>query len=616
MAARTDSNLVNPWGFAGSMGTAIWVANNGTGTATLYNNSGQLFPTASPLVVTIPPPAGGMPPAAPTGVVFNSTSSFVVHKGTTSGPSAFLFATEDGTIAGWSPTVDSKNAILAVDNSASGAVYKAIALDTAPSGNFVLAANFNSGKIDVFDQNFATAHLPGSFTDPNIPAGFAPFRVTSIKGSIYVTYAKQNDAKHDDVAGPGNGYIDIFDTNGNLVRRFASQGTLNSPWGLAVAPPGFGKFSNDLLVGNFGDGRIGAFDPNAGTFLGQLADPSGQPIVLDGLWGLFTGLGGQNSGTANTVYFAAGIQKEQHGLFGSLRASTPQSIGAFDPATATWYLRRQNGAGSPDAGQFTYGAPGWKGLTGDWTAKGQQTVAVVDPATETWYIRNSNSAGAPDFTPFQFGAPGWIPVAGDWTGTGHTGIGVIDPTTETWYLRTEVGPGGPDAGQFTYGAPGWLPVVGDWTGAGRSGIGVVDPTTQTWYLRNSNSGGTPDITPFSYGVPGWTPVAGDWTGLGHSGIGVFNPQATWYLRNNVSAGSPDITPFSYGVGTWTALAGNFVGSSGMAAHDRIATNGEQSHALTAPSPEADLGVDSEVARLLGSPLGRGESPAGGGIEQV
>src|SRR5262249_12130481 len=151
----------------------------GTGTATLYNNTGQLFPTASPLVVTIPPPAGGMPPSAPTGMVFNSTQGFVVHKGTASGPSAFLWATEDGTIAGSSPNVDSKNAILAVDNSASGAVYKAIALDPTASGNFLLAANFNSGKIDVFDQNFAPAHLAGSFTDPNIPAGFAPFRVTT-----------------------------------------------------------------------------------------------------------------------------------------------------------------------------------------------------------------------------------------------------------------------------------------------------------------------------------------------------------------------------------------------------------------------------------------------------
>jgi hypothetical protein len=415
------------------------------------------------------------------------------------------------------------------------------------------------------------------------------------------------------VAGPGNGFIDIFDTNGNFVRRFASQGTLNSPWGLAVAPPGFGQFSNDLLVGNFGDGHINAFNLSTGAFVGQLADPSGKPIVIDGLWGLFTGLGGQNSGTLNTVYFAAGIQSEQHGLFGSLRASTPQSIGAFDPATATWYLRRQSGAGAPDAGQFVYGAPGWKVLTGDWTGKGQQTIAVVDPTTETWYIRNSNSAGAPDFTPFQYGAPGWIPVAGDWTGTGKAGIGVVDPTTGTWYLRNEVNSGAPDAGQFVYGAPGWLPVVGDWTGAGRAGIGIIDPTTETWYLRNSTSAGAPDITPFVYGLPGWKPVVGDWGGLGHSGIAVFDPSSNWYLRNNPNGGAPDITPFGFGVGTWTPLGGNFVGSTGMAARDRTAASVGQSPAV-GPSG-SDLGVDSEVARLLtASRPGHGESPADGVVD--
>src|SRR5262249_9680229 len=162
-----------------------------------------------------------------------------------------------------------------------------------------------------------------------------------------------------------------------------------------------------------------------GAFLGQLAGTDGNPLVNDGLWGLFFGAGGPNNGNANTLYFTAGIQDEKHGLFGSIRATAQQTVGGFDPGTATWYLRNSNSGGRPDAGQFSYGAPGWRGLVGDWTGKGVQTVAVVDPATNTWYVRNSNSPGAPDFTPFQFGAPGWIPVAGDWTGAGHSGIGVV-----------------------------------------------------------------------------------------------------------------------------------------------------------------------------------------------
>jgi uncharacterized protein (TIGR03118 family) len=554
MAARTDPNLVNPWGIAANPNSAIWVADNGSGTSTLYNNSGQPFPASAPLVITIPPPAGGTPPAAPTGIVFNGTGGFTVRSGATSGASSFLFATEDGTLSGWNATVDPTHALLGVDNSGSAAVYKGLALDGGPSGNFLLATNFRSGKVDVFDQNFAPARLPGSFTDPNLPAGFAPFDVAVITGKVYVTYALQNAAKHDDVAGAGNGFVDVYDTGGNFQRRFASQGTLNSPWGLALAPAGFGRFGNDLLVGNFGDGHINAFDPNSGAFLGQLAGTDGNPLVNDGLWGLFFGAGGPNSGSANTLYFTAGIQGEQHGLFGTIRATVQQTVGVFDPSTATWYLRNENSGGPPDAGQFSYGAPGWKGLVGDWTGKGVQTVAVVDPATNTWYVRNSNSPGAPDFTPFQFGAPGWIPVAGDWTGAGHSGIGVVDPSTGTWYLRTEVGPGAPDAGQFAYGARGWVPVVGDWAGSGHAGIGMFDPATATWYLRNSPSGGAPDFTPFAYGGPGWAPVAGDWTGLGHSGIAVFDPRGNWYLRNSVGGGSPDILPFPFGLGSWTPVA--------------------------------------------------------------
>ncbi|MBV9124536.1 MAG: TIGR03118 family protein, partial [Planctomycetes bacterium] len=324
LAQVVDPNLKNPWGLVASPTSPIWVSDNAAGVSTLYNAQGQPFPVGSPLVVTIPPPAGSPPmtTAAPTGVVFNTAGAgFPVTGMSGSGSSLFLFATEDGTISGWNPKADATHAILKVDNSGTGAVYKGLALDITPSGNFLLAANFNSGNIDVFSSTFAPTHLAGSFTDPNLPAGFAPFNVTVLNGSVYVTYALQNAAKHDDMAGPGNGFVDVYDLNGNLVHRLASQGALNSPWGLALAPANFGLYSNDLLVGNFGDGHINAFDPNNGTFLGQLAGTNGQPIVIDKLWGLLFGKGSANSGHANTLFFTAGIHDEMDGLFGTLQAT-------------------------------------------------------------------------------------------------------------------------------------------------------------------------------------------------------------------------------------------------------------------------------------------------------
>lgn len=234
----------------------------------------------------------------------------------------------------------------------------------------------------------------------------------------------------------------------------------------------------------------------------------------------------------------------------------PTTIGAFDPQTATWYLRNSNSAGAPDAGQFQFGAPGWFAVVGDWDGNGTSTVAVVDPATATWYIKNSNSAGAPDITPFSFGVPGWIPVAGDWTGSGKTGIGMFDPTTGTWYLRNEVSAGAADAGQFQYGGINWIPVAGDWNGDRIDTVGVVDPKTSTWYLRGSNSAGGPDAGQFVYGVPGWKPVVGDWNGDGTDTPGVVDPgTATWYLRNSNSAGSPDAGQFTFGGPAWQPVAG-------------------------------------------------------------
>ncbi len=338
VALHTDPNLVNPWGLTASANSPFWVSDNGTGVSTLYDGNGNSVPAASPLVVTIPlPPASTASNAAPTGVVFNSTADFTVTAGNKSGPAVFLFATEDGTISGWNPTVDPTNAILEVDNSiiptpVNGAVYKALALGSNATGNFLFAANFRAGTIDVFNKNFQAATLTGTFTDPNLPAGFAPFDVANIGGQLFVTYAKQDAEKHDDVAGAGNGFVDVFDTNGNFVKRFASQGTLNSPWGLAVAPASFGQFGGDLLVGNFGDGRINAFKLTTGAFDGQLQSSTGSPITINGLWALSFG-NGVGSGSTNSLFFTAGIGDEGHGLFGSLTAATPnqQFLAAIYP---------------------------------------------------------------------------------------------------------------------------------------------------------------------------------------------------------------------------------------------------------------------------------------------
>ena len=281
LAAQTDPSLTNPWGIALNANGPFWIANNHTGTATVYNGAGQPSPAATPTIVTIP---GG----SPTAQVFNGTTAFAIADGN---PAMFLFASESGMISGWNPGVDPGNAKVVVDNSSTGAVYKGLAIGANSSGPLIYAANFHAGTVDVFDSQFQPATVAGGFTDPNLPAGFAPFNIQKIGRSLYVTYAQQDDARHDDVPGAGNGYINIFDMDGNLVRRLVSAGVLNSPWGIALAPGFFGDYSNTLLVGNFGDGAINAFDPAAGTLLGTLADPQGNTIHIPGLWALSPGNG-------------------------------------------------------------------------------------------------------------------------------------------------------------------------------------------------------------------------------------------------------------------------------------------------------------------------------------
>jgi uncharacterized protein (TIGR03118 family) len=269
------------------------------------------------LVVTIPPPpnssAGTL--ASPTGIVSNPTAAFKLPG--TNLSAAFIFATEDGTISAWNPGVDRTNAKIVADASPQNAEYKGLALGVAVAGPRIYATNFRAGTVDVFDGTFQPVTTGGGFVDKNIRAGFAPFGIQNIDGDIWVTYAKQDAEKEDDVGGPGNGFVDVFDTDGNLLRRFTDHGVLNSPWGLARAPFGFGQFSGDILIGNQQDGRINAFDVN-GNFRGTLRRPNGAPIQIDKLWALQ--FGGGSLSTPESLYFTAGPDDENNGLFGVINA--------------------------------------------------------------------------------------------------------------------------------------------------------------------------------------------------------------------------------------------------------------------------------------------------------
>jgi uncharacterized protein (TIGR03118 family) len=332
LADHQDNNLVNAWGNAFSGTSPFWIGNNGSGTATLYDGTG----TAIALVVSIPGPTGSSSPGAVTGVLFNSSaSSFSVAAGKAA---SFLFCTENGTVSGWNNSVDGTHAILMIDNSKSGAVYKGCAIGGTPAAPMMYAANFNSGKIDFWDATLKP--MPAAFANPAVPAGFAPFNIQNIGGKLYVTYAKQDAQKHDDVAGAGNGYVAVFDMSGNLVANGVTPGPLNSPWGLAIAPASFGDFAGALLVGNFGDGKINAFSTTTTALLGTLNDRNGQPISIPGLWSINFGNGGRGGDSA-TLYFTAGIAGngdpiESHGLLGSIQpAPFALSTGVVNGATFT-----------------------------------------------------------------------------------------------------------------------------------------------------------------------------------------------------------------------------------------------------------------------------------------
>ncbi|GIH19883.1 TIGR03118 family protein [Rugosimonospora africana] len=306
--AVVDPDAVNTWGlaFGPAPTTPLWVANNGTNTATVYTGGVNGAPVVkSDLTVDIP---GG----APTGEVFNDTDGFDVPGAGNDKPATFIWVSEGGDVTAWNPDAGTEAVQVAhVD----GAVYKGATLLKTKFGNFLLAADFHDARIDIFDENFNKLELKDSpFSDDNIPDGFAPFNIVAFGDKVYVSYAKQDADAMDDVAGPGNGFVDLFTKNGSKVQRIASRGTLNSPWGLAFAPDSFGRFAGDLLVGNFGDGRINVFDGK--KFEGQLKDENGEPITLDGLWALLPGT--EATGGESTVWFSSGPDDEQHGLVGQL----------------------------------------------------------------------------------------------------------------------------------------------------------------------------------------------------------------------------------------------------------------------------------------------------------
>ena len=316
VADFTDPNLVNAWDIATSATSPFWLSANGTGLAPVYSTASATVTLAvSTTHPSVPPGKSSMETTGPvSGQVANATTVFLLPNGT---KASFMFCTEDGTISGWN---GGTAAVLMVDNSSKGSVYKGMVIGGTTTAPQLYVANFHTGTVEVYDGNFAPVKLAaGAFTDSQIPAGFAPFNIANLGGNLYVAYAKQDAMGYDDVPGPGNGYVDIFDMSGTLKTHLIAGGVLNSPWGMAIAPANFGAFSGMLLVGNFGNGRINVFDPATGASQGFLQDPKGNAIVIPGLWGLRVG-NGASGGDANAVYFAAGSGGTQHGLFGSLQA--------------------------------------------------------------------------------------------------------------------------------------------------------------------------------------------------------------------------------------------------------------------------------------------------------
>jgi uncharacterized protein (TIGR03118 family) len=352
-AEKTDPTLINPWGV--SIGPDFWINTAGTGFSLVEDASGN-----KSFAVTIPPASSAEPHGVPAGTVFNSDTSIFNIPG--NGPANFLFGNLDGSIAAWNTSTP--QAVTVVNNSSAKASYTDIAVAKNTTGTFLLAANFASGTVDVFDSNFAPAHLAGNFSDPNLPSGYSPFGIHAIGSNVYVTYAQINDQGRENV-GAGLGYVDVFDLNGNFVQRAISQGGLNAPWGMALAPSGFGSLGGSLLVANFGDGVINAYDPTSFALKGQITDATGAPIANPGLWEIVFGVGNTigtpaTAGDPNTLYFAAGINNETGGLFGSIAVAAPATAGDFPVTPSASNVTVTNG----QVGNLSLSVAGNNGFSG------------------------------------------------------------------------------------------------------------------------------------------------------------------------------------------------------------------------------------------------------------
>jgi uncharacterized protein (TIGR03118 family) len=406
-----DPNLVNPWGLAASPTGAWWVANEGTATSTLYDTSSSQV-SVVPLVVNIPQ-------SAPTGTVFNGGTGFNISENGNTGPSTFLFATASGTISGWNSNVDSNNAIIGATNT--GALYLGLAIATdSQNATLLYAADFANGAIDVYDQNFqSVTTLPGNFTDSQLPSNYHPFNIQAINNQLYVEYAPL-DAVLAGTAALGEGAVDVYNADGQLQQRLIANGQLNQPWAVALAPSNFGTFSNDLLVGNFGDGHINAFDPQNGNFVGEMTDANNQPITITHLWGLGFGNGGA-AGPTNTLYFTAGLTSNLqgvppfHGLFGSL-----QPLG---PAATSVVINQDISALYNAAGQPSDGVQ--RSMVNDIVYTFSEPVNILSPSVDPNVFTISVASGWTGQAP----TLSWAPVAGsnetEWavsfSGNGVTG---------------------------------------------------------------------------------------------------------------------------------------------------------------------------------------------------
>jgi uncharacterized protein (TIGR03118 family) len=585
VARFTDPNVSNAWGIDYLPGGPFWIADNNPGLSGLFDGGGQ--PVALTYLggntVTIPAATSGTP-GSPTGVIANTTSDFAVP-GTTTGASQFIFATEDGLLEGWN-SGDGTRAFLAVNNSAT-ADYTGLALASNSSGNFLFAANIKAGTIDVFDKSFAAAILSGSFTDPMLPVGYHPFNIQNIGGNLLVSFVPYDAATNRGIVGPGNGVIDEFDTNGKFVIRLVSNGAtspLNVPWGFALAPANFGQFSNALLVGNFGDGHISAFNPSNGTFLSQVSDPTGKLITIDKLWGLKFGNGG-SAGDPATLYFTAGLQNENHGLFGMLRNQMDDITGRV-LSTGQWWVGASNGSNAFANSSWTTWSPNvtWVDVqTGDFNGDGQMDIAGRVLETGQWWIAASNGSSftntlwttwSPDVT--------WVDVHfGDFNGDGKMDIVGRVQQTGQWWVAQSTGSSFVNSLWATWNPNvTWVDVnVGDFTGNGMSDITGRFLEGGSWWtgLSTGSSFNTTLWTMWNPNVT-WVDVhVGDFTGDGKADIvGRVMQTGQWWV--GASTGSSFTNSFW---ATWNpnvswadVMVGDFTGNGKMDIIGRILQGGQ------------------------------------------